>query len=77
MIEYIQKYYPEWSTYIVFGKYPHIDRAWAENRFMKKTGDVDGCDITSDTLTKIVNEPYCYTTLALESIMWNVNYYNQ
>lgn len=41
MIQYVQKYYPYGSTYLIDGKYPHIDKRGIANEYMIETGQVD------------------------------------
>jgi len=63
MIEYVNKYYPKGSTYLIDWKFPHIDKSWMENPYMVKTWDVEWC-FTKD----INNTIYCHWALLLEGV---------
>lgn len=67
MIEYVNKYYPNGSEYLIYNKLPHIDWKNQENKYMVKTWDVNGCIMNSSWNSLLVNTPYCYWTLILET----------
>jgi len=64
MIQYINNYYPNWCSYIIFWKDPHIDKCGIENEFMVVEKKINWCDID------FFNTPYCYITLFFENILW-------
>jgi len=66
MVVYIQDYYPNWCTYLINNKYPHIDWCWKGNSSMVETSKVKWCIIKDSISSFIFNTPYCYITLLLE-----------
>jgi hypothetical protein len=66
MVNYIQNHYPIWSTYMIFWKYPHIDKRWIWNENMIETKEINGCFINDKAISFIYNTPYCYWTLLFE-----------
>jgi len=69
MIQYIQKHYPNGCEYIIeseWEKFPHIDKCWLENEYMKNIWEVKWCRIRTNAWANI---PYCYYTLFFEKIL--------
>lgn len=73
MYTYIRDSYPEGSTYLIGGKYPHIDKKWVENEFMIHTWEVNWCTVNDWFISKIINTPYCYATLLTYKIWQSVD----
>lgn len=67
MVNYIKNYYPIWSTYLVFDKYPHIDKRWIWNEYMKETKQITWCYINDWFISSIFNSSYCLITLWIET----------
>jgi hypothetical protein len=68
MINYVQNYYPNGCSYIINWEDNHIDKCWLENEIMTLDSTVKWCNVKQAWL---INVPYCYYTLAFETILWN------
>lgn len=68
MIEYVTKYYPNGCTYKIYGKYPHIDKCWIWNDYMKETKKIKHCFVNDNVTSFIYNTPYCMLSLQFEKI---------
>jgi hypothetical protein len=70
MIQYINNYYPYWSTYnIPWSNDKHIDKRWLD--YLDNEKEIYGCIITNWVLWTIYNTPYCYITLFFERLIFN------
>ena len=65
MIQYVNKYYPNWCTYIIEWEFRHIDKCWIENELMIENHKVNWCMMWFN-VEWLFNTPYCYITLGLE-----------
>lgn len=71
MINYINKYYPNWYTYYNYWYY-HIDKPWLD--YWENLWPVDWCVFKTDNYRyNINNTTYCYYTLFFETILWKTN----
>jgi len=71
MVTYIRDYYPSWEMYSFKDSWGyHIDKRWVANEYMPSLGIVNGCIHNSDSIgLNLINAQYCYTTLAIETLI--------
>ena len=69
MIDYVNKYYPEGSVYLINWKLPHIDKRW----LWGEVKEINWCYINDSFFSLMTNTPYCYFTLFFEKVLTKLN----